>query len=220
MKTFMDCVIEDSAPIWDRCAAHPFIREFASGALSRERFLRYIVQDSIYLREYAKVFALAIYKSKTMADIREYYSLLGFVRENESMVRVKCLGAAGMTEEDADRSPVYPQNAAYTGFMLSCAEKGGEREILMATLPCMLSYRYIFEKVDINDCSDPLYREVLKDYASDSYKSCCERWTAFAETKCADADTEERKRLVGIFRRSSEYELDFWNMSYGGGDEA
>ena len=43
----------------------------------------YIVEDSLYLREYAKVFAWGMTKAEDMDAIRSYYSLLSFVNEGE-----------------------------------------------------------------------------------------------------------------------------------------
>ena len=50
-------------------------------------FKGYIVEDSLYLREYAKVFAWGMTKAKDMQTIRTYYSLLSFVNESEDAAR-------------------------------------------------------------------------------------------------------------------------------------
>ena len=51
------------------------------GTLDEACFKGYIVEDSLYLREYAKVFAWGMTKARTMETLRNYYSLLGFVQE-------------------------------------------------------------------------------------------------------------------------------------------
>ena len=49
------------------------------------------MEDSLYLREYAKVFAWGMTKAKDMQTIRTYYSLLSFVNESEDAARLHYL---------------------------------------------------------------------------------------------------------------------------------
>ena len=50
--TFMEKVVADSMPLWEAAADTPFLAEMGRGTLDRRQFLDYIVQDSIYLRDY------------------------------------------------------------------------------------------------------------------------------------------------------------------------
>lgn len=68
--SFMKEVINSSLDIWNSYLKHPFIRELALGILDEEKFKGYIIDDSIYLREYARIFAYSMYKSKRMEDIK------------------------------------------------------------------------------------------------------------------------------------------------------
>ena len=82
--SFIRKTVENSMDIWDACLRHPFLAELHTGRLPEEKFTSYIVQDSIYLREYARVFGLGIQKSETYRDIRAVYSQLGFVTDHDS----------------------------------------------------------------------------------------------------------------------------------------
>ena len=44
-------------PIYKAILDLPFVRELAAGTLSRERFMFYIAQDSIYIDNYSRVLA-------------------------------------------------------------------------------------------------------------------------------------------------------------------
>ena len=55
--TFLEACIQDSLPIWESCLDTKFLKGIADGTLPEECFKGYIVDDSLYLREYAKVFA-------------------------------------------------------------------------------------------------------------------------------------------------------------------
>lgn len=43
---------------------HPFVKGAEEGTLTPKQFETYMVQDSIYLKEYARVFALAMYRAE------------------------------------------------------------------------------------------------------------------------------------------------------------
>ena len=86
--SFLDQCIQDSLPIWQQCLESDFLQGLADGTLDEECFKGYIVDDSLYLREYAKVFAWGMTKARDMDDIRACYSLLAFVNEGEGTTRL------------------------------------------------------------------------------------------------------------------------------------
>ena len=87
--SFIRQTVEASMEIWDACLRHPFLIELHEGRLPEAKFTDYIVQDSIYLREYARVFGIGIQRSESYRDIRMFYDQLGFVTEHESAARVR-----------------------------------------------------------------------------------------------------------------------------------
>lgn len=56
MSFVAEC-IQDSLPIGEQCLNSPFLQKLENGTLEESSFLGYIIDDSLYLREYAKVFA-------------------------------------------------------------------------------------------------------------------------------------------------------------------
>ena len=51
---FMKDILTRNIPIWEECAATPFVQEVQTGKLPLEKFKRYMIQDSIYLKNYAR----------------------------------------------------------------------------------------------------------------------------------------------------------------------
>ena len=86
------------------------------------------VEDSLYLREYAKVFAWGMTKAKDMQTIRTYYSLLSFVTESEDAARLHYLKHFGLTDEgiqslqmcirDRYKSPRFAYLPTFTGGLV------------------------------------------------------------------------------------------------------
>ena len=213
--TFMEEIVRENIPIWDTCAATPFIRELCKGTLPAEKFKRYMIQDSIYLKHYARVYGMAIYHSTNLREIQTYYSILSFVTDEESSVRLSWLRQFGLSDDDIEYFKPLPENQKYIDFLLKTAERGNVPEILMAAFPCMLSYSYIFRKTAGTQNDGNLrYADFIQDYADEQYFESCKSWCEFADRKCNDLPWDEKERLRGVFKMGSQLELEFWKMAY------
>ena len=145
---FVSALVQADLPVWEQCLQTEFLQKMENGTLSEDCFKSYLVEDSLYLREYAKIFAWGMTKATTMAAMRTYYSLLSFVQENEDLTRLRYLEEYGLREADIQSLPLRPESRAYLDCMIDAARNGdGEAECLMACLPCMLSYGWLFQKL-------------------------------------------------------------------------
>ena len=145
---FVSALVQADLPVWEQCLQTEFLQKMENGILSEDCFKSYLVEDSLYLREYAKIFAWGMTKATTMAAMRTYYSLLSFVQENEDLTRLRYLEQYGLREADIQSLPLRPESRAYLDCMIDAARTGeGEAECLMACLPCMLSYGWLFQKL-------------------------------------------------------------------------
>ena len=213
--SFMQDVLSRNKIIWDECANTPFVREMQAGTLPFDCFKEYMIQDSIYLKHYARVYGKAIYHATTLRDIQLYYAMLNFVTDTESAVRLNYLSQFGMTDDDIERIAPLPENQNYIDFLLKIAERGDENEMIIAVLPCMLSYSYIFRKIaDEPDTYKSQYWDFIQDYADDIYAENCREWCNFASRKCEKLSKLQKDSLSKIFEKASLLEFDFWNMAY------
>lgn len=214
--SFVQKCIQDSLPIWKQCLESEFLQKLETGMLPEECFQGYIVEDSLYLREYAKVFAWGILHAKDMEEIRTYYSLLSFVNESEDSTRRYYLHRYQLEDEAVQKLPLRPQNQAYVDVMLHAAKNAeGVGECMMAALPCMLSYGWIFKEMLGRSPAvlDTVYGPFVKDYAGERYEKLCQSWIDYADKTCADLSPKQQEKCMNIFRACSQCELHFWEMS-------
>lgn len=213
--SLMKKILNHNTPIWDKCADTTFVREIQDGTLPLECFKEYMIQDSIYLKNYARICGKAIYHAATLRDIQVYYSMLDFVTDRESLVRLNYLKQFGLTDDDIEHVAPLPENRNYIDFLVEIAELSNEYEILMAVLPCMLSYSYIFQKIAVSPKAKiSRYWDFILDYSDAGYAEQCRRLYVYADMKCNNLVGMEKERLCGIFQKASLLELDFWNMAY------
>lgn len=213
--SFVNECIQDSIPIWEQCLRTDFLHKMATGTLEEDCLKGYIIDDSLYLREYAKVFAWGITKAKTMEDIRNCYSLLAFVNENENAARLVYLKRFGLHESDIQHLPQRKENKAYTDYMLNVAQNGGMIECMMACLPCMISYSWLFHTLlkrfpNVRNTSCGL---LVCDYADETYTKLCMEWCTYTDHLCQNLSHEQKAVCLETFRTCSMYELQFWEMS-------
>ena len=65
MKT-SERLLNASKTIWDAYNEHPFVRGIQNGTLERDKFRYYIMQDFLYLKDYAKTYAVGVAKAKSV----------------------------------------------------------------------------------------------------------------------------------------------------------
>ena len=213
--TFLKECINDSLSIWEEGLNSDFLKELANGTLPEDCFMGYIVDDSLYLREYSKVFAWGILHANTMAEIKNYHSMLSFVNEGENSTRLYYLERYGLKDEEIQKLPLRAENEAYVKTMIEAAKNGGVAECMMATLPCMLSYRWIFKELLKRNpqVKATVYSKFVEDYEGEEYSKICDEWIDFAESICQNLSAKQKTECLNIFRKCSEHELQFWKMS-------
>ncbi len=211
---FVDICIADSLSIWEECLGSEFLIKMADGTLDRACFRDYIVDDSLYLRQYAKVFAWGIIGTEDPEAMRTFYSFLSFVNEGEGSTRLQYLEKFGLADEQVQKLPQRPENKAYTDYMLTASQEGAA-ECMMASLPCTLSYGWIFSRIlrEHPEIRDTFYWPMVRDYAEKSYAEICQRWVDFGNKVCQGLPQYRLDRCLEIFRECSKLELGFWEMS-------
>ena len=141
MKT-TDRLLSASRPIWEQYHQHPFVTGIGDGTLDREKFRYYIIQDYLYLADYAKTFAVGVAKAKSLAAANLFAKYIP-VMNGELDVHRGYLAKLGITQEEIRSTPLALDNLSYTSYMLRVAYEEGEAEILAAILSCAYSYEVI-----------------------------------------------------------------------------
>ncbi len=65
--SFISKIITKNIPIWDQCAAPPLLKGPRTKVLLMKKFKAYIIQDSIYLKNYARVSKAKAYVTTVIA---------------------------------------------------------------------------------------------------------------------------------------------------------
>ncbi|WP_295742670.1 thiaminase II [uncultured Oscillibacter sp.] len=207
---------EAARPIWDRCLTHPFVTGIGDGTLPVEKFQYFMLQDYLYLFDYARVFALGVVKARDAALMRTFAQNVDAILGGEMKIHRAYMARLGISEEQVLAVQPALDNLSYTHYMLSVAERGGPMEIVAAILACSWSYAEIGQALaGIPGAAEhPFYGEWIRGYASEDYTAANQALIELTDRLTAGAAEAELAYLTGIFVNCSRYELGFWDMAW------
>lgn len=200
---------------WESYVDHYFVRRMGAGTLPQEAFRTYLVQDYLFLIQFARAYALATYKSRTLADIKVAQAGLAAILD-EMDLHVRLCGRWGLSPEDIEAAPEHQATVAYTRFVLDCGAAGDLLDLHVALAPCVIGYAEIGRKLTpkgIDALGEHLYREWIAEYAGDAYQGVAANARRHLDDLAARAMTERRfTELAALFGKASRLEADFWQM--------
>ena len=112
--SIVERLLEDSKEIWETFYTHPFVQGIGSGSLDHEKFKYYMIQDYLYLIDYAKVFAVGAAKAFDMDTMREFSAYTDSLMNGEMEIHRSYMKRLGITEEEAEHCPAALDNISYT----------------------------------------------------------------------------------------------------------
>ena len=200
--------------IYGEIIAHPFFEGLTDGSLDRDAFRFYIVQDALYLVDYARALSIAAAKAP------ETETMLIFSRNATQAIEVeRSLHDAffrefGLTEMEVRATPQAPTNRAYTSYLLSVGYAESFTQGLGALLPCFWIYWEVGKALLERGSPDPLFRRWIDTYGGDEYGETVQTVLDVTDRLGADLAPSERRRMTEHFVQTSRYEWMFWDMGY------
>ena len=205
-------------PEWDSYVKHSFVRQLGAGTLPEASFKRYLVQDYLFLIHFARAYALAAYKSRSLEDIREAAAGLSTIADIEMRLHVQFCEGWGISEEEMQAEPEARETMAYTRYVLEAGMAGDVLDLYAALAPCIVGYGEIgsmlhgADKLDGNP-----YRAWIEMYSSNEYQAGARRTVAHMDRLMVSRGGEGRfEALAGTFREATRLEASFWDMGLKG----
>lgn len=205
-----------AAPVWEACLRHPFVTGIGDGTLDMEKFRYFMLQDYLYLFDYARVFALGVVKARDPELMRVFAANVDAILGGEMKIHRAYMKRLDITEEQMFSIKPALANLSYTNYMLSVAQTGGPMEIVASILACSWSYAEIGQALAAipGAAEHPFYGEWIRGYASEEYAATNQALIELMDSLAADAGEEQLAYLTDVFVNCSRYELGFWDMAW------
>jgi thiaminase/transcriptional activator TenA len=202
---------------WRAYTEHPFTNAMADGSLAEAAFRHYLVQDYLFLIEFARAYALAVYKSPDLADMREAAAGLSAILDVEMDLHVKLCAGWGLSAGDLEHAPPAVEMLAYTRYVLDAGMRGDLLSLKVALAPCVIGYAEIATRLAAHPAhaaSNP-YGVWIAEYAGAPYQEVADNARAHLESLADRYATPAREaELIAIFREATRLEADFWEMGW------
>lgn len=175
-----------------------------------------MIQDHLYLMQYAKVFALGVLKAKNESDMRLFSSLIAATLDTENALHQDYLRRLNISQEMIAQAKPSIVTDSYTNYMIAIAEKEGLGELMAAVLSCSWSYKLIgdFMEKFPGATEQEFYGEWVNMYISDGYRSSNQLMIDMVDRLTEGYTEQQIQNLEHIVYVCSQYEYMFWDMAW------
>jgi thiaminase/transcriptional activator TenA len=206
----------DTATEWATYCEHQFVKQMGNGSLPEECFRHYLVQDYLFLIQFARAYALAIYKAPSLELMRSSHDGLKAILDVEMQLHLKLCQDWGLSASEVEQVPEARATIAYTRFVLEAGQSGDLLDLYTALAPCMIGYGEIGARLaatpDGQKTNNP-YSVWISEYSSDEYQEIANGTIELLDRLAEIYLTEARySKLQKLFRQATLLEADFWQM--------
>ncbi|MEX1081037.1 MAG: thiaminase II [Halofilum sp. (in: g-proteobacteria)] len=206
---------------WQAYAQHTFVRQLGAGTLPESSFRHYLIQDYLFLKQYTRAYALAVYKSETLADMREAAGAVDALLNTEMGLHVQYCARWGISEDEMLATAEDPANINYTRYVLDSGMAGDQLDLLVALAPCSCGYGEIGARL-LADPGTVLdgnpYRDWIEMYGGEEFqevsRAAARQIDSVARRRMGDDPTQSPRwtQLCEIFSMAVRLEGSFWQM--------
>ena len=200
--------------IYQAILAMPFVQELEQGSLDRAIFQHYIIQDGIYLGEFARTLAIISAKAPH-PDMQLEFA--GSVKEAivvERALHENFFAKFGIRAEDALATEPSPTCLNYTNFLLATAFQHSFAVTVAAVLPCFWIYwevgKHIHQRA--NTQANP-YQQWIDTYVDPDFEASVNYVIQVADKSAEQASATELALMNQVFVRASQFEWMFWDSA-------
>lgn len=209
---------------WRSYTEHPFTNGLADGSLAEPAFRHYLAQDYLFLIEFARAYAIAIYKSPNLTDMRDAAAGFSAILNVEMDLHVKLCAGWGLSPGDLEQTQPAAEMLAYTRYVLDAGMRGDLLALKVALAPCVIGYAEIATRLSAHpgaSAAENPYRVWIAEYAGTAYQDVAAKAHAQLDDLAERYATPAREvELLGIFKEATRLEADFWQMGWRAGSRS
>ena len=211
--SFTQQLIQQAQPHWNAYVNHDFVQQLEQGTLPLQNFQHYLKQDYLYLLQYNRAFALAIYKADNFKQMEIAHQSVAALL-HEIQLHIGFCKEWGIDEKQLLNTPESAACVAYTRYVLDCGMTGGLAELYAAIMPCAIGYAEIGRTLvqrGLSPANNP-YQIWIDTYASEEFQQASQALADNLDLLCQDISSAQCQKLQQIFTTATRMEVAFWQM--------
>jgi thiaminase/transcriptional activator TenA len=206
-----DAVWAAIAPVHAAILEHPFLLGLADGTLPAGAFARYVVQDALFLDDYARALALCGARAGSAADVRLFCGHAADAIDVERDLHGRLMGELGISADGAEPSPTC---LGYGAFLLQACALRERHEALGAILPCYWIYREVGTALAARGSPDPRYAAWIATYGGPEFDAAARGAIDAADRALAAAGPARLASALRHARVAARFEWMFWDAAW------
>jgi thiaminase/transcriptional activator TenA len=199
--------------IYRAILTHPFITGLTDGTLPDAAFRHYVVQDALYLTQYARALTICAARAPSEADVQMFAEHAAGAIAVERSLHEEFFADFGLSPEQVTATPLTPTNLAYTSYLLATAYGGSFAEGLGAVLPCYWIYWEVGKALIARGSPNPLYRRWIATYGGEEFAEIVRQVLELTERIGGELGAADRRAMAHHFVTTSRYEWMFWDAA-------
>ncbi|KAL4425150.1 hypothetical protein ABPG77_008255 [Micractinium sp. CCAP 211/92] len=202
------------AGIFSAILAHPFLVGLADGTLDEQAFRHYVVQDSLYLREYGRALALTASRAPRSDWTAFFCRCSQQTFEVEGGFHEEFLAYFGTSvEQETAAAERSPNNVLYTSFILATIHERAFYEGLAALLPCFVVYLEVGKVLKQHGSPHPLYASWIDKYGGEEFEGIVLQVVRMVNEVAAELGPAQKERMRSLFAQGCRMEYMFWEAA-------
>jgi thiaminase (transcriptional activator TenA) len=215
---FFDRLRADAAGHWSRYIRHPFVLALGNGSLPGEKFRSFLVQDYLFLIQYARAYVLLAYKLDEPADMRAALAIANVLLTDEMPLHVRYCAGWGLDEAQMRAAPAALEMIAYTRYVLELGQAGDALDLMVALAPCIAGYAEIGAMLNAGLRPGNPYADWIMAYAGPEYsRSVAEAMAMLERLAVSRGGAARYGALLNRFVQATECEAAFWEIGWRAG---
>ena len=213
--SFCDELESRTAKEREAMMSHPFVLGIGDGSLAPERFRHFMVQDYLFLIDYARALAMGAAKAQDPDTMAWFASAVDYILNTEMDLHRGYCASIGVSESDLASAQHAPTTHGYTGYLLRLASFGTVAELMAALVPCVWGYWQVGERLAMAGApSVPQYATWIDTYAGPENGEVAQAARDLCDRLAEAAGADERERMADAYRTCWLWERAFWQMAW------
>lgn len=198
-----------NCPKWNKYIDNPFIQNIANESLDVKKFENYLIQDFIFLFNYAKIFSLLSVKANSINDFVFAINQIKSIEKEIYLLFKRKYSDINLQEVIVDN-----ECQIYIGYLYQLSNSSSYIELLIALLPSIIGYYYIGKKLTniIKKRPTHKFKKWIKAYSSKNFKNSVESIMKFFNDFPGVFSLERIQKFQETFNYIVDLEINFFKI--------
>jgi thiaminase (transcriptional activator TenA) len=211
---FSDELWQGISGVYGAILEHPFLTGLTDGSLPPSAFACYVVQDVLFLQQYARALAVVASRAPDSAGTLMFAEHAAGIISDEQKLHESLLADLGIDPATVDAAEPAPTTLAYSSYLLAVTTTGSYAEGVAAVLPCYWIYWAAGRELARRGSPVARYQQWIDTYASDDFGGVVRAVRDVADELGPGLTPAGRVLLHRHFRATSRFEWMFWDMGF------